>query len=271
MINRRVNREIHAVPIGPLDRLHHETLNLDSKDYHQLTDTAILSHYSRLGYLHSKPLEYLTSLTLLDLPDGGTLLDAAGGGAAEFSRAVNELRRGKINLLCQDAVDHLLAASTPNLTYIGGSIDTIPIADSSVDGVTCHHSIEHFQSDLDVRFLQESIRVLRPGGKLIVVPLFITDMYAEIWNRHPSGQFDPAATTVVDHTAAFAGWGPYEGFARTYSLEAFERRVLCSIPDSCSVSVFDVYVDGVEVPDMNHNRHQPLLNGGMRVLQVVKG
>ena len=156
------------------------------------------------------------------------------------------------------------------MTLIGGSAESIPLPDASLDGVSCHHSFEHFRDDLDIKFLHEAVRLLREGGKLVITPIFLTNQYAEIWNVEPAGLYDPRATSIYDRTASFAGWGPYEGFARTYSPEAFETRIVANLPDRCRAELFQVLLDGESVPDISKNVHQPLLNAEMKALVVTR-
>lgn len=249
------------IPIAKLD--------LSSDDYNRLVHAPILKRYKQLSYPHSKPLEYLTTAILLNLVDGKVILDAAGGSDAEYAQALMAFTNLNLKAYCQDALQQGQVFN--DILYIGGSIESIPLPDQSLDGVSCHHSFEHFQHDLDIKFIHEALRLLRVSGKLVITPLFLTNEYAEIWNIKPPKTFDPGkALTVFDSTASFAGWGPYEGFARTYSPSAFKARILDALPNNCDVQIFEVFLDGKSVPDLRKNRHQPLLNGQMKALVITK-
>lgn len=242
-------------------------LNFSMRDYDRFINAPILSQYRKFSYPHSKPLEYLTTATLLNLSGGESILDAAGGSDAEYIHALTAFTGLKLKVYCQDA---LLEGQVKNdITYVGGQIDAISLPNQSLDGITCHHSFEHFQQDLDIKFIHEALRLLRVGGKLIIAPLFITNESAEIWNRKP-----PTDTVkdglIVDYTASFAGWGPYEGFARTYSPKAFKERIIGTLPECCSVQIVKILLDGNPVPDIEKNCHQPLLNGHMKALVITK-
>jgi SAM-dependent methyltransferase len=245
------------------------TLDLSLNEYTRLLNSSSLRDYARLSYAHSKPLEYLTTITLLDLTDSDHILDAAGGEKAEYTKALMEFTNLKLTAYCQDSL--LDGQNLDGISYIGGSIDAIPLPDQSLDAISCHHSFEHFRNDLDVKFIWEAVRLLRVGGKLVITPLFLTNEYAEIWNNKHVETYDPQkATTLIDSTATFAGWGPYEGFARTYSPAAFKERILDNLPSNCDATIVKVLLDGKPVPDIGKNSHQPLLNAEMKALLIKK-
>ena len=41
--------------------------------------------------------------------------------------------------------------------------------------MTLHCSFEHFERDSDSRFVRECARVLRPGGKTVIIPLYLSN------------------------------------------------------------------------------------------------
>ena len=112
--------------------------------------------------------------------------------------------------------------------------------------------------------------LIQGGGRTVITPIFLTNRYAEIWNRRPAQHFDRTATQVVDRTAAFAGWGPYEGFARTYDVDAFCRRVIAELPNDVTASIHLVTLDDQPVPDPRTNRHIPVLNRDMKALVLQR-
>jgi SAM-dependent methyltransferase len=265
--NLKINKTLRAVNDLELKQIPTtiSKLELSSAEYHRFLDCPILQSYTQLAYAHTKPLEYLTTIKLLSLKDGDHILDAAGGDKAEYIQSLTAFTPSKIIPYCQDS---LLAGQNSNgISYIGGSIDSIPLPDGSLDKISCHHSFEHFRGNLDIDFLQEAIRLLRVGGKLAITPLFLTNEYAEIWNINPT---TTEAATIVDKTASFAGWGPFEGFARTYSPLAFKERIIDNLPSNCKVEIVEILLDGEIAPDISKNHHQPLLNARMKALLIEK-
>ncbi len=269
--NLKINRILRPINGSEIGEMQIEISNLElvTNDYRNFINSPILQKYNQLDYCRSKPLEYLTTMTLLELQDGDRILDAAGGEDAEYIKAIKAVCDRKFMAYCQDSL--LDGKSADGIIYIGGSIDAIPLPDESLDGISCHHSFEHFRDDLDIKFIKEAVRLLKVGRKLVIAPLFITNEYAEIWNSKPIYQYDPdTAITIFDTTATFAGWGPYEGFARTYSPSALQARIINNLPSNCQVKIYKVLVDGTPVPDIKKNYHQPLLNAEMKALVIIK-
>ena len=72
-------------------------------------------------------------------------------------------------------------------------------ADASVTGASLHCAYEMFSGDDDVRLLGEAARILKPGGKLVILPLYLHTEYCayatpEYYGR---GHADSAATEYV--------------------------------------------------------------------------
>jgi SAM-dependent methyltransferase len=269
--NLKINRMLRAANALELQQLPMKIskLELSAEEYQRLLSFSLLQDYAKLPYAHTKPLEYLTTIKLLDPQDGDHILDAAGGEKAEYLQALRAFTKCKSVLYCQDSL--LDGQESNGIVYIGGSIDSVPLPDGSLDKISCHHSFEHFRDDLDIDFIQEAIRLLKVGGKLVITPLFLTNEFAEIWNIEPvKNNISNEAITIFDETASFPGWGAFEGFARTYSPLVFKERILENLPSNCKVEIFEVFTDGKQLPDIEKNHHQPLLNAQMKTLLIKK-
>jgi len=106
---------------------------------------------------------------------------------------------------------------------LGGDAAELALPDGFADLLTLHCSFEHFEGDRDWRFLREAERVLRPGGRLCILPLYTNRRYSiqtdlEAWSaRHPSFERD-AVICLADR------WGEVHG--RFYDIEHFADRIL---------------------------------------------
>jgi SAM-dependent methyltransferase len=98
---------------------------------------------------------------------------------------------------------------------IGGDATNLPLPDGSVTKMALHNSFEHFEGDSDTRLIYEARRVLVPGGKLLIVPLFIGETYTE-----------ETDAGWVDEKGAKHLWGIGARFARIYDVTQFRARVL---------------------------------------------
>ncbi len=108
---------------------------------------------------------------------------------------------------------------------IGSSADAIPLPDTSVDFMMLHCTFEHFEGNADTGFVRECGRLLRPGGRAIILPLYLNPIHCNVTGetqperRHTIG-FDPEAA----HRCLIPEW--QNRFGRHYSPEALTRRVL---------------------------------------------
>ena len=77
---------------------------------------------------------------------------------------------------------------------IGGSAGHMPLEDGSVTKMALHCSLEHFEGDEDIAFIREASRVLVPEGRLVIVPLYLSDEYfvytqPSLWAHLPQEQW----------------------------------------------------------------------------------
>lgn len=271
--NMGVNSRVYPVSVDSLaSSVSVNRVDLSMSEIQRLAAFGFSIKLNYKDYPHTKLLEYLTSIKLLELEDGDVVLDAAGGGSAEFPRYAAAYTNKDLRFICQDARP-IGDQSTCgiNVDFVSGSIDNVPLGDGSLNAISCHHSFEHFNGDLDVRFIKECLRLLAPGGKLVIVPFFVSNIYAEIWNKKPVATRDRGAEVIYDWTASFPGWGPYEGFARTYSSKMAKERIFSVIPSGqFEAEVYSVLLDGRACPDMNYASYQPLVNSDMKALRIAR-
>lgn len=97
------------------------------------------------------------------LPATGVLLDA-GCGTGGFLRRV--ARPGAIGLeFNPDAARR--AAEKSGLAVVAGSVNALPLRDASIDAIASLDVLCHMGARPD-QLLAESLRVLRPGGRLVL-------------------------------------------------------------------------------------------------------
>lgn len=122
--------------------------------------------------LNQKSLQHFLSLKLLNVEDrAGIFLDVASS-VSIFPE-----------ILCDNY--NMKKVYRQDLNYdqgihgdkIGSFASKIPLPDESVDYMTLHCSIEHFEDGEDVRFLTEAFRLLKKGGAVCIIPLYMADEY----------------------------------------------------------------------------------------------
>ncbi|MBI5153840.1 methyltransferase domain-containing protein [Candidatus Poribacteria bacterium] len=67
------------------------------------------------------------------------------------------------------------------MPVIGCDACELPLPDSSLDAMALHCSFEHFEGDSDTRFVREAMRVLRPGGGLLIIPFYCGEQGVEVF------------------------------------------------------------------------------------------
>lgn len=109
---------------------------------------------------------------------------------------------------------------------IGSSADAIPLPDSSVDFMTLHCTFEHFEGNADTGFVFECARLLKPGGQVVVLPLYVNLTFCNV-----TGEIDPRTRANIgfDPNAAQRCLIPewHNRFGRHYSPAALIERVIC--------------------------------------------
>jgi hypothetical protein len=105
---------------------------------------------------------------------------------------------------------------------MGGNAANMPVPDGFASKMALHCSLEHFEQGADIGFVREVGRVLRSGGKVCIVPLYLALQY--------SIQTDPVVAVpqgvmfeedAIVHAAA--GWGNRHG--RFYDPEHLVSRI----------------------------------------------
>ena len=125
----------------------------------------------RLPNFMEKALEHYLAAKLLALTGADVYLDIASADspAAEVYRRLYG---------CQVYQQDLEFPPGLHGRRIGGDAADLPLAPGSISKMALHCSFEHFEGDADSRFIREAGRVLRPGGRLCILPLYLFDDYA---------------------------------------------------------------------------------------------
>ncbi len=131
------------------------------RSYDELAD-----EYADARTTDDQSTELLNEL-LHSLPASATVLDAGCGGGrpvlarlSESTTAVGlDFSREQLRLAAENASDASL---------VQGDMTALPIGDSSVDAVVAFWSLIHVPMDEHQRTIDEFVRVLRPGGRLLV-------------------------------------------------------------------------------------------------------
>lgn len=112
----------------------------------------------------------LDRLVELARPDGGRVLDVATGGghtALAFAPVAREVVALDLTReMLEAAARHLASRGVDGVRFELGDAEAMPFGDAEFDVVAARYAPHHFPQPQ--RFLGEAVRVLRPGGRLVM-------------------------------------------------------------------------------------------------------
>ena len=118
------------------------------------------------------------------LPLADARVAELGCGRAELTRAIaEEFPTAKIIALEVDAIQHarnLAITDLPNVRFVAGGAEALPLDDDSVDLVLMFKSLHHVPNHLLDAALEEVRRVLVPGGLAYISEPVFAGEYNEI-------------------------------------------------------------------------------------------
>lgn len=164
-----------------------------------------------LGHILSwaRPIKEIAVLSVgsLDGHNKGTLLEI-GCGSGAFLARMRELGWDVVGVE-PDADAVTVARRSFGLNIYHGALQNIDFHDNNFDAIIMHHVIEHLSDPIDT--LQECHRVLKPGGRLIIVTPNIRSighrLFKETWRglevpRHLF-LFSPRSLKICAEMAGF--------------------------------------------------------------------
>ncbi|MEM6768446.1 MAG: methyltransferase domain-containing protein [Bacteroidota bacterium] len=177
-----------------------------------------------------KTLEHFVSLDFLQLTEESVFIDTAAC-TSPFYQIVRK------KYACTTYQQDLIFPKGLHADKIGGYASELILPDQSVDGITLHCSLEHFEGRSDTEFFQELERVLRPGGRAVILPFYLAHTYTI--------HVDPAFNLIKGHSPKLDPWaelrysGWYQHFSRHYDPQALGRRILAKAP-SLNLTIYRV-------------------------------
>lgn len=149
----------------------------DPDGYRRYLEQADYARYR--AYLHGgtarafpeKSFEHYLAATLLQLSRDDTYIDIAN----DRSPAPDIYRRV---FGCTTYRQDIVFPPGVHGDTIGSNAAELPVSDYFASAMAMHCSFEHFEGKSDCGFIREVGRVLRPGGRLCIVPLYLSTEYS---------------------------------------------------------------------------------------------
>lgn len=125
------------------------------------------------------------AIGLLDLAGSEAVLDVGCGTGTLTREITHRLQKGgKVTGI--DAAPKMIevarkkAAGIPNIEFVAAIAEQLPYKDESFDRAVSTFFFHHVDFGLKVRSLNEMYRVLKPGGRAVIVDV---DVPTNIWGR----------------------------------------------------------------------------------------
>ena len=217
----------NALKLIPGVNLDHYKVDID--DFHKYLENAKypLLYRKTFGELFlEKALEHYTSLKLLNYGDNGISIDIASA-TSPFHGIISKFYS------CKSYRQDIIYPSGVNASKIGGNATELPFEENTINWMTLHCSIEHFENNEDSEFIVEAIKKLNIGGKLFIAPLYLSEVYYNYTDpelKESSVSFDMNAKLLF-----IPGWN--NRFGRTYDVDALQNRILAYCKD-VKVNIF---------------------------------
>jgi len=113
-----------------------------------------------------KTLEYYLAYKLLNLKKEDVFVDIAAEHSPHYKEfeKLSGAKGYKQDIMYKDGIRG---------REIGGDASKMPVDDNFFNSAFAACSLEHFENNSDINFVKEMARVLKPGGKLIILPLYL--------------------------------------------------------------------------------------------------
>lgn len=176
-----------------------------------------------------KRLEYYISENLLDfMPDDITM------DVGSWFSPYPDLMKQKYG--CRVYAQDLAYPAGIHDWKIGGNAANLPLEDNSISKIALHCTFEHFEGDADSGFIEEVSRILKPGGRMVIVPLYIHQDYM---NWTDPSIFASKSIPVDKGARLYKNVGWNNQFGRHYNPAALFSRIL-KHADGLNVSILKV-------------------------------
>ncbi len=195
-----------------------------------------------------KSLEHFMAIQLLGLADEDIFVDIASEGSPLPEIAA---RLWGTSSYAQD----IMYPEGVRGQFIGGDACRMPVQDCFFTKASLTCSFEHFEGDSDIRLFRELARVLKPGGRVCVAPLYLNTYAATLTDpRYSCSTKVSFDEDCVIHLVE--NWGNRHG--RYYTPRTLIERLLTPVKTYFQFAIYSV-------------SKSPLVTEGIYVRHVLVG
>jgi SAM-dependent methyltransferase len=175
-----------------------------------------------------KALEHFLSFKIIQPVRGQILMDV--GSCVSVVPTIVRRHYG-----CECYVQDLEMPTGVHGWNVGSNAAQVPLPASSLDAITLHCTFEHFEGEADSRFIYECARLLKPGGKAVILPLYVNLNWTNI-----TGETDEVEREKIGFDSRATFWCVIpewrNRFGRHYSAKALLDRVL-GVAAECALEI----------------------------------
>lgn len=180
----------------------------------------LIEFYSTWGDVKmEKLLEHYLTTKYLDLNKGDVLIDIAALTSPFINIVLPKfgVKGYKLDLVYKPGI---------NKNMIGCNVDSIILPDNFADVLTLHCSFECFQGESDIGFINQAQRILKYGGRVGIIPLYIAnDYFISVGQKYDKRKIKDLSAKLAWRDDKYF----YVPFSRHYSPESFYQRIVKNI------------------------------------------
>ncbi|MGA8894555.1 MAG: glycosyltransferase, partial [Planktothrix agardhii] len=179
-------------------------------------DAGYLKNFPEYHFcLPEKSLEHYLAIQLLNLSSSDIYIEVASEAA--ISPKIYQHLYGVKSYVHSSAYP-----SGINQDMIGGNVTNLPLSDGFATKIAVH-TFSSFEEDSDMGFIKEAARLLKPGGSVCILPLYLFDKYAV--QTDPITAISTGGVKFEEDAMVYCslGWG--HRHARFYDPQHFFDRI----------------------------------------------
>jgi cold shock CspA family protein len=122
---------------------------------------------------------------------------------------------------------------------VGGNAASLPLPNESIDHMALHCSWEHFEGNSDIEFLHEVGRLLKKGGRVCIIPLYLANEFLIQTSTCMWGKDSNQDIPVFDKDAIlYVREEIRQRCMRSYDVKSLSYKILNAAPANLKLSVY---------------------------------
>lgn len=153
-----------ALPVDKAVASHHQNAQIFANRYKAYD---VNPYSSAFTYDRKRLFDFLISFLKRNIPEKANILDV-GAGTGYFLHTLHKQGYAVVGVEPAPAMYEQATKQYPELALRRGAVNELPFADNSFDAVTAIEVFRYLNTDDQEKGYQECLRVLKPGGMLVV-------------------------------------------------------------------------------------------------------